>query len=188
MNKSDQNDARGLAELIRIGCYREVKVKSEQSQEVRGMLVARSRLVSIRRDIENQVRGIVKEYGLTFKRAIGAMFRKQVTELLGEKHRLRTIIDPLLCAHIYTVTTPKEGSKNALDIVPQLKGRTTRPINCSGTLEPPGVRSGVRQRVAGVVLDHASSTIAGSLSQTSRLFKTKIDRLTSAGGSFASDE
>jgi transposase len=57
--------------------------------------------VSIRRDIENQVRSIVKEYGVTFKRAIGATFRKQVTELLGEKHRLRTIIDPLLSIHAH---------------------------------------------------------------------------------------
>ena len=59
MNKSDQNDARGLAELIRIGWYREVRVKSEQSQKVRAILVARSRLVSIRRDIENQVRSMI---------------------------------------------------------------------------------------------------------------------------------
>jgi transposase len=48
MNKSDQNDARGLAELVRIGWYREVNVKSEESQRVRAILVARSRLVSIR--------------------------------------------------------------------------------------------------------------------------------------------
>jgi transposase len=34
MNKSDQNDARGLAELVRVGWYREVKVKSEESQRI----------------------------------------------------------------------------------------------------------------------------------------------------------
>ena len=53
MNKSDPNDARGLAELIRVGWYREVRVKSDASQVVRSLLVARSRLVSIRRDLEN---------------------------------------------------------------------------------------------------------------------------------------
>jgi hypothetical protein len=42
MNKSDQNDARGLAELVRVGWYREVKVKSEESQKIRALLVARS--------------------------------------------------------------------------------------------------------------------------------------------------
>ena len=48
MNKSDPNDARGLAELIRVGWYREVRVKSGDSQAIRSLLVARSRLVSRR--------------------------------------------------------------------------------------------------------------------------------------------
>ena len=59
INKSDKNDARGLAELIRIGWYREVAVKSEESQKIRAVLIARARLVSIRRDIENQVRSML---------------------------------------------------------------------------------------------------------------------------------
>jgi transposase len=99
MNKSDENDARGLAELVRVGWYREVKVKSEESQQIRAMLVARSRLVSIRRDNENQVRSMIKEYGLLFPRAIGLQFRKQVIELLGESHQLRGVIAPLLSIH-----------------------------------------------------------------------------------------
>jgi transposase len=99
MNKSDKNDARGLAELVRVGWYREVKVKSEESQRIRSLLVARARLVGIRRDIENQVRSMIKEYGLLFRRAIGLQFRKHVTELLGEGHRLRAVIDPLLSIH-----------------------------------------------------------------------------------------
>jgi transposase len=99
MNKSDKNDARGLAELIRVGWYREVKVKSEESQRVRAILVARSRLVAIRRDIENQVRSIIKEYGLLFRRAIGLRFRRQVLELLSDDHQLRPVVDPLLLIH-----------------------------------------------------------------------------------------
>ena len=45
MNKSDPNDARGLAGLIRVGWYRAVRVKSDESQAVRSLLVARSRLL-----------------------------------------------------------------------------------------------------------------------------------------------
>jgi transposase len=60
MNKSDQNDARGLAELVRVGWYREIKVKSEDNQKIHAILVARFRLVAIRRDIENQVRSLIK--------------------------------------------------------------------------------------------------------------------------------
>ena len=99
MNKSDENDARGLAELVRVGWYREVKVKSAESQQIRAMLVARSRLVGIRRDIENQVRSMIKEYGLLFPRAIGQQFRKQVIELVGANHQLRAVIEPLLSIH-----------------------------------------------------------------------------------------
>jgi transposase len=99
MNKSDENDARGLAELVRVGPYREVKVKSEESQKIRTILVARSRLVAIRRDIENQVRSPIKEYGSLFPRAIGLQFRNQVRELLGEDHHLFGVISPLLLIH-----------------------------------------------------------------------------------------
>ncbi|UEM12329.1 IS110 family transposase [Bradyrhizobium barranii subsp. barranii] len=99
MNKSDQNDARGLAELVRVGWYREVKVKSEESQKIRAILVARSRLVSMRRDIENQVRSLIKECGLLFPRAIGQQFRDQVSELLGVDHLLLSVISPLLSIH-----------------------------------------------------------------------------------------
>jgi len=99
MNKSDQNDARGLAELVRVGWYREVKIKSEESQRVRAILVARFRLVSMRRDIENQVRSLIKECGLLFPRAIGQQFRNLVRELLNEGHQLLAVIEPLLSIH-----------------------------------------------------------------------------------------
>ncbi|NGM44563.1 IS110 family transposase [Rhodobacter sp. SGA-6-6] len=99
MNKSDENDARGLAELVRIGWYREVAVKSEASQQVRALLVARSRLVAIRRDLENQVRSMLKEYGLIFPRAIAGQFRRRVIELAGDEHVLWHVLLPLLSVH-----------------------------------------------------------------------------------------
>src|ERR1700709_153613 len=99
LNKSDPNDARGLAELIRVGWYREVRVKSDESQAVRSLLVAASRLVSIRRDLENQVRSLLKELGLLFKGAIGRQFRTHVLSLLDEKHVLRSIVEGLLGVH-----------------------------------------------------------------------------------------
>jgi transposase len=99
MNKSDKNDAKGLAELVRIGWFREVKVRSEESQRTRSILIARSRLVSIRRDLENQVRSMLKEYGLLFSRAIGTQFRQQVSGLLEDSHQLRGIVKPLLAIH-----------------------------------------------------------------------------------------
>jgi transposase len=99
MNKSDQNDARGLAELVRIGWYREVRVKSEESQAVRSLLVARARLVSIRRDLENQIRSLLKENGLLFPRAIGRGFRDHVRQRLGDEHPLHAIVASMLSIH-----------------------------------------------------------------------------------------
>ncbi|MGV1768364.1 IS110 family transposase [Rhizobium rhizogenes] len=99
MNKSDENDARGLAELVRIGWYKEVKVKSAESQQVRSLLVTRSRLVEIRRDLENQIRAMLKEHGLLFERAIGSMFRRKVSELVDSGHALWDVIQPLLSIH-----------------------------------------------------------------------------------------
>lgn len=58
----------------RAGWYREVQVKSEESRKFRATRVARSRLVARRRDIENQVRSLIKEYGLLFPQAIGLQF------------------------------------------------------------------------------------------------------------------
>ncbi|MCW3476231.1 IS110 family RNA-guided transposase [Limobrevibacterium gyesilva] len=99
MNKSDPNDARGLAELIRAGWYREARVKSDDSQATRSLLIARSRLVCIRRDLENQVRSLLKEIGLLFPRAIGGPFRTHVLRLLDDKHVLRSIVEGLLAVH-----------------------------------------------------------------------------------------
>lgn len=104
MNKSDENAARGLAELVRIGWYREVAVKSEESQQVRSILVTRSRLVTMRRDIENQIRSMLKEYGLLFSRSIGAQFRRHAGELMNDNHPLRIVIQPLLRLHEHICT------------------------------------------------------------------------------------
>ena len=90
INKSDPNDARGIAELMRMGWYREVKVKSQASALIRSLLVARARLVSIRRDLENQVRSLLKEHGILFPRAIGAQFRARVFIAQGAASGLGT--------------------------------------------------------------------------------------------------
>lgn len=99
MNKSDPNDARGLADLVRVGWYREVRVKSDESQAARNLLVVRARLVGIRRDLENQIRGILKEVGMLFPRAIGSQFRFHVRELINEQHLLQPMVESLLVVH-----------------------------------------------------------------------------------------
>ncbi len=54
LNKSDRNDARGLAQIVRTGWYREVIVKSFDSQLIRSLLATRAQLVRMRVDLANQ--------------------------------------------------------------------------------------------------------------------------------------
>ena len=63
-SKSDRNDARGLAEMVRMGWYREVQVKSLAAHERMALLGVRRRLVDMRVEIDGQIRGILKTFGL----------------------------------------------------------------------------------------------------------------------------
>ena len=62
-NKTDRNDARGIAQILRTGWYREVHVKSLESQRLKTLLAARKALLRRRIDLENEVRGLLKVYG-----------------------------------------------------------------------------------------------------------------------------
>jgi transposase len=63
-NKSDRSDARGLAEMVRVGWFKAVQVKSLASHERKALLIARHQLVDMRVRIDNQLRGILKTFGL----------------------------------------------------------------------------------------------------------------------------
>jgi transposase len=62
--KTDRKDARGLAQLIRMGWFRPVHAKSIRSQEVRALLVARKQLLGRPVDVELSIRGILRGFGL----------------------------------------------------------------------------------------------------------------------------
>jgi transposase len=63
-NKNDRNDARGLADLVRMGWYREARVRSLDAQYIRSMLLSRQQLLQSRRAVENQIRGALKTLGV----------------------------------------------------------------------------------------------------------------------------
>ena len=80
-NKTDRNDAFGLAHIMRTGWYREVGVKSLDSHQMRAVLGARAQLVGIRTDLKNQIRGLLKVFGVVLQRRGGALpFEQQVAE------------------------------------------------------------------------------------------------------------
>lgn len=81
VNKTDKNDAAGIAHIVRTGWYREVQVKSMDSHSVRAMLGTRSQLVGIRTDLRNQIRGVLKTFGIVLGKKGGRALEQQVREL-----------------------------------------------------------------------------------------------------------
>ncbi len=98
VNKTDRNDAAGLAQIVRTGWYRQVEVKSLACHEVRAVLLARSRLVASRRDLENQMRGLLKPFGLLVGKVRGKGFEGRVRELIADAPAMAEVIDALLLA------------------------------------------------------------------------------------------
>ena len=79
INKTDRNDALGLAQLVRMGWYREVQVKSYGSHYVRAALRVRALLVRSRCDFENQVRGLLKIFGVRLEALVAALLKVRET-------------------------------------------------------------------------------------------------------------
>ena len=63
LNKTDANDAYGLAQIVRTGWYREVAVKRLEDPRVRALLSSRAQLVDMRRDLGTKTRGLLKTFG-----------------------------------------------------------------------------------------------------------------------------
>jgi transposase len=96
INKSDRNDAVGLARIMQAGWYKEVQVKSLPCHEVRALLNSRAQLVKVKRDLENLIRGLLKNLGLVIGKASGNVFHRRVEELVGEHRLLQEAVRPLL--------------------------------------------------------------------------------------------
>jgi transposase len=97
--KSDRNDARGIAQLMRLGWFRPVHCKSMAAQEVRAMLTARKLVQSKLRDIENSLRGILRGFGLKVGPTTPRRFAGRVRELVAGHPALETIGEALLVVH-----------------------------------------------------------------------------------------
>ncbi len=74
VNKTDENDVHGLAQIVRTGWFRAVEMKSLESHQLRTMLQARQRLVGIRTTLYNQVRGLLKTFGVVLPSGKGSTF------------------------------------------------------------------------------------------------------------------
>jgi transposase len=98
INKSDRNDAAGIARIMQTGWFKEVRVKDLDSHSVRALLASRALLVKIKRDLENQIRGLLKNVGLVIGRAKFNVFAVRAEELIENRPELIAVVEPLLKA------------------------------------------------------------------------------------------
>jgi transposase len=96
INKSDRNDAAGIARIMQTGWFKEVRLKGFDSHAVRALLTSRATLVKMKRDLENQIRGLLKIAGLLVGSARGNIFSQRVLELAEQCPELAVSVMPLL--------------------------------------------------------------------------------------------
>jgi transposase len=95
-NKTDRNDARGIAQIMRTGWCPAVHVKSPCCQSWRALLTARRLMLNKRRDVENGVRALLREAGLKVGTPSRKDFSARVRELAGDDRVLATLSESLL--------------------------------------------------------------------------------------------
>ncbi len=95
-NKTDRNDARGIAQIMRTGWYRAVHVKSPACRSWRALLTARRLVLNKRRDVENGIRALLREVGLKVGTPSRKVFPGRVRELAADDPVLASLAESLL--------------------------------------------------------------------------------------------
>jgi transposase len=96
INKTDRNDARGMAQMMRAGLYRPVHVKTLRSQKLRMLLTHRKLLQSKAIAIDNDLRGTLRNFGLKVGVAGASKFEARIRELVANLPDLAELVEPLL--------------------------------------------------------------------------------------------
>jgi transposase len=96
--KTDRKDARGIAQLMRLGWFRAVHCKSLPAQELRALLTARKQVQGKRHDLEMSLRGILRGFGLKVGPTTPRSFEGRVRELVDGHATLLAVADALLAA------------------------------------------------------------------------------------------
>lgn len=96
INKTDANDAQGLAQLLRTGLFREVRVKGWDDMRVRTLVRARRTILRMQLDLANAIRGSLRTFGLMLGGGGAHAFERQVRDHLEARPDLGPIFVPLL--------------------------------------------------------------------------------------------
>lgn len=180
VNKTDRNDARGIAQMMRVSLYRPVHVKTVESQQRRALLRARKLLQEKAIAVENDIRGLLRNFGLKVGIVGGGKFEARILDLIADLPELDEVIRVLLaarrqlregfaklhgrvleiakgdvvCARLMTV--PGVGAVTSLAFVSTIdipaRFRRSRSVGPILGLTPAIKQSGESQRVGGVSL------------------------------------
>src|SRR4249919_2178623 len=114
--KSDRNDARGIAQLMRLGWFRPVHCKSMAAQEVRALLTARKLVQSKLLDIEMSLRGILRGFGLKVGPTTSPSFAARINHLVDGQTSLEVVAAALLSLHAVALREFKSLEKSVRQI------------------------------------------------------------------------
>ena len=132
INKTDRNDARGIAQMMRVGLFKAVHVKTPASQHRRLLLTSRKLLQRKIYDIENDFRGSLRNFGLKVG-VVGAIkFEDRIRELVADHPLVAAIVGPLLEARAVLRVQFAKLHRMLLELV------RTDPI-CRRLMSAPGV-------------------------------------------------
>jgi transposase len=115
--KTDRNDARGIAQIMRTGWYKEVHIKSRDSQELRMLLNNRRCLLEKRLDIDSHIRGSIRAFGLKLGKVTPKTYEPRIRELVGDNEKFQVCIFPMLEARRALIEQCKKLEKIILDHV-----------------------------------------------------------------------
>jgi transposase len=96
--ETDRKDARGIAQLLRMGWYRPVHRKSPPAQEIGALLVGRKLLQAKLRDVELSIRGILRGFGLKVGEVSKGRFAARIGELIAGHEMLEAVVGAMLQA------------------------------------------------------------------------------------------
>lgn len=171
-NKTDRHDAAGLAQIVRTGWFKQVHIKSHGAYIVRALLSARDVLVGVRGQIENEIRGLLKTFGIMFGKKVGGFTRRAEEIVSGELEaapEIRRIVEALL-----------EARRSIIDRIKVLDGRVRAAAKQNATarlfMTAPGVGAVIALSVASAYDDcsrfRRSSSAGAYLGLTPRRYES----------------
>jgi transposase len=175
INKTDRNDAQGLAQLMRMGWYREVQVKELTAHADGALLASRALIVRQRCELENQIRGLMKNFGVRCRATKGARFEQAVLSLVSQHATLRDIVVPLLAAR-------DTLRRQEAILTMKVRERTMASPVCKRLMTMPGVGTMTALAFAATIDDPSrfrhSASVGAYLGLTPRRYASgEVDRM-----------